>query len=271
MNDTAQAAVSIQQSAVNSDNALIRQGVDLINNLTEGIEMKKPPVIYDADARNRFEFEVREGVKLYETAHIFEPLSDERYLQWIREFRIRGTEDDISEEAREASVRLWDDIIFDVAKIKYPEGTDFRQWIPPMEKVEAINALLAVAIAEDIERISGDRTFGDEAKTISVSTEAFFNGERVEQVHELRPVTLELEKKYSRIQAKRFKQEQIGGLRNRKAKIEYIPQDHRLGELYDEMAVSASGFAGGKVPLRFKTTVIHHLFQEKLDQKKSQA
>jgi hypothetical protein len=160
--------------------------------------------------------------------------------------------------------------IFAVEKVQFPEGTDFRKWIPPLEKVEGDQDLLAVAISEDIEKVSADRVFGDEAKTVSVGTETFFNGDIASQIHEMRPTSLELEKKYSRIQGKRFKQEKIGGLRNRKAKIEYIPQDGKIGELYDEMFVSQTGFAGGNVPLRFKTTVIHHMFAEKLDQKKSQ-
>ena len=262
MNDSAQ-----------TDNALIRQDPSPLAAAATGIAKKKedkPQVIYDAEARNRFEFSVLEGMKRYETAHVFEPLSDDRYMQWQREFKIKGNEDDVNEEAREASVRLWDDLIFDVANIDFPEDTDFRQWIPPMEKVEAVNAYLAVAIADNIEDETSKRTFGDDLKTIKVPTETFFNGEIATQVHELRPASLELEKKYSRIQGKRFKQEKIGGLRKKKAKIEFIPQDEKIGELYDEMFVSQEGFAGGKIPLRFKTTVIHHLFVEKLDQKKSQ-
>lgn len=247
------------------DNALVKAGATAV-----ATKKEKEPLVYDANARNRFDFTVREGVKQYETAHIFEPLSDERYMRWMREFNIKGNEDDVSEEAREASVRLWDDLIFDVAKIKFPEGTDFRQWIPGGEKVEAVNQFLAAAIADDIEQIKEDRVFGSEEKTIKVATETFFNGEIATQVHELRPVSLELDKKYSRIQSKRFKQEKVGGLRNRKAKVEFIPQDHKIGELYDEMFVSQTGFAEGTIPLRFKTLVIHHLFAEKLDQKKSQ-
>jgi hypothetical protein len=132
-----------------------------------------------------------------------------------------------------------------------------------------MNDFLAVAIGDDIHENKGQRRIGQNA-TVKVPTECFFNGEIATQIHEMRQVSLELEKKYSRIQGKRFKKEQIGGLRNRKAKIEFIPQDDKIGELYDEMFISQTGFAQGKIPLRFKTTVIHHLFAEKLDQKKSQ-
>ena len=254
-----------------SENALVRNESNVLASTATAVAKKeeKPKPIYNADTRNRFEFDVREGSKKYETAHVFEPLSDERYLKWLKEFKVKGNEDDVSEEAREASVRLWDDLIFKVEKIKYPEGADWKELIPPREKVEAVNAFLATAIAEDIETVQDERELGTEGHTQTIFTETFFNGEIATQTHVLRPSSLELEKKYSRIQGKRFKQEKIGGLR-RKPKVEYIPQDEKIGELYDEMFVSQEGFTGGIVPLRFKTTVIHHLFAESLDQKKSQ-
>jgi hypothetical protein len=262
MNDTAQ-----------TENALVRNESTVpAAAAATGVAKKeeKPAPIYDADARNRFDFTVREGVKQYDTAHIYEPLGDERYLQWLKEFKVKGNEDDVDEESREASVRLWDEQIFDVANIEYPDDADWRSLIPASEKIEGINSFLAVAIAEDIEKVEGKRQLGSADHTITVRTETFFNGDIAMQTHELRPTSLELEKKYSRIQGKRFKQEKIGGLRKKKAKIEFLPQDKRIGELYDEMFVSSTGFANGKIPLRFKTTVIHHLFAETLDQKKSQ-
>jgi hypothetical protein len=83
-------------------------------------------------------------------------LTDDRYLQWQREFKIKGNEDDVSEEAREATCRLWDDRS-KVEKIQYPEGADWKSLIPTGEKIEAIKFYLAVAIASDIRKVSGDR------------------------------------------------------------------------------------------------------------------
>lgn len=251
-----------------SDTALVTQAADTSETAIAS-KRRKEPAAYDAAAKNRFEFDVREGVKSYETAHVFNTLEDERFMQWLREFHLKGNEDDVNEESREASVRLWDDLIAVVEKIQYPDGEDFRKLIPASEKIEALNAYLSVAIGSDIERVEGDRQLGDPNSMQTVVTECYFNGEIATQKHELRPVTLEMQKKYSRIQQKRFKQEKIGGLR-RKAKMEYVPQDDRIGELYDEMMVFTTGFVGDKIPLRFKVLVIDHLFAEKLDQKKSQ-
>lgn len=241
-----------------------------------------PPVtrdqspVYDPAARNRFELTVRHtDGKTYDTVHIYGPLSDDRYLQWLGEFKIRGNDDDVSEESREASVRLWNDTIIDVGGITLGEGKDFRDFISSSEKVESLNKFLAVALSDQdaagqgLRRLDADPA--DEAQECVV-TEAWFNSDVAVQRHYLKPVTDELTKKYARIQAKRFKQEKVGGLR-RKPKIEYVPQDAAIGELYDEMFNGVTGFAGTGpalkiIPLRFKTFVIHHIFADTVAEKK---
>lgn len=242
----------------------------LIRSESQGLAVQQQQVkpMYDAEAKNRFGFTVRDGSLKYETAHVFKPLTDDRYMQWLRAFKLKGTEQNVSEESREATAQLWHDQIDAVEKIKYPEGSDFRELIPIEERIEAMNSFLACAIAEDLELVKEDRVLGEERKTQTVRTECFFNGEIVTQLHELRILDFELQKKYSRIRQKQFKQEQTRGLR-RQPKIEYVPQDDKFGELYDEMIVRTEGFVNGVIPLRFKTTVIDHIFGEKLDQKKS--
>jgi hypothetical protein len=254
----------MQETTAQNDNALVRQEQAAVA-ATKAAEPLAP--VYDADARNRFEFDVREGVEKYETAHVFNPVSDERYMQWLREWKIKGTEEMMDEEGREAGCRLWDDLIFQVEKIEFPEGVDFRPLISSQEKLEALQQYLAVAIGADIVKVKGNRQLGD-AATQTVVTEAWFNGEVSKQTHVMKRVAVEWQKKHSRIAAKEFKKENIGGLR-RQPKVEYVPQEHRYGELYDEMCVSREGFANDKIPLRFKTIVISHLFGERLSQKKS--
>jgi hypothetical protein len=250
-----------------TDNLLIREETDVLIR-----EVAEPAgVIYDAAAFNRFEYEVRhdDGLK-YDTAHVYKPLSDERYLQWIREFKVKGNEDDVSEESREASVRLWDDLIVEVENIEYPEGADWKSLIDSQQKIESLNEFLAVAIVDDDSKATGKIKLGAENATQTFTTEAYFNGEILRQKHVLKKKSFEHEKQYSRIQGKRFKQEPIKGLSKRKPKIEYVPQDERIGGLYDELFVSGEGFADGKIPLRFKTTVVHSIFESELDAKKSQ-
>lgn len=228
---------------------------------------KPPAAVYDPDAKNRFEYKYKEDGFVYDIAFIFGPVSDERYLQWIREFKVSGNDDDVSEESREASCRLWDDLILEAENVEYEKGADWRSLIDNQEKIDSLNDLLAVAVVEAAEPAAGRRKLGG-STTQTVVTEAWVNGEAVQQRHELQKKSFELEKKYSRIQAKRFKQTTVGGALKRKPKIEYVPQDEALGRLYDEMLVKAEGFADERIPLRFKTTVMHELFASKLDQKK---
>lgn len=225
--------------------------------------------IYDADARNRFEYEVEGGAEI---AHVFGPLSDERYLQWNRELKVKGNENEISEEAREASVRLYDDIIVAVENIDYVEGADWKALLDSKYKIEALNDFLAVAIVEAEKGENTKLKLGGEADTQMITTECWFNGEAVQQTHTLQKRSFELEKKFDRIQSKRIKTEQTRGL-SRKPKIEYVPQDDKLGGLYDEMIVEASGFKAmtsgdhetlaACVPLRFKVLVMTYVFGSK--------
>ncbi len=242
------------------DNALIRQEETAVEVKTE-----KAAPIYDAEAKNRFEFTAREGVEQYETAHVFKPLSDERYVKAIKAMRIRGNADDVTEESREALCSLWDDQIDVVENTQFPNESDFRKFIGSNEKLEGMRAFLAVAIAADIVEAKGPRILGDADRTQKVLTEAWVNNELAVQTHVLKASTFEWEKKYARIEQKQFKRETTRGLR-RQPKIEYVPQDERYGELYDEMFVSQEGFANGVIPLRFKTLVVSHLFGEKLNQ-----
>lgn len=241
---------------------------------TAAKEDKTVSAVYDADANNRFDLTVRHtDGNSYDTAHIYGPLTDERYVKWLNEFHIKGNEDDVSEEAREASVRLWDDTVVSIADGdgQISDAGKFRDLIGSGEKVESLNKFLAVAIGDS--DVSKKKTrFSAEnapATEMCVVTEAWSNNEVVEQRHFLTPKTLELQKKYARIQGKRFKQEKIGGLR-RKAKIEYVPQDAKIGEIYDEMLISTAGFANDNVPLRFKTFVVHYVFDDTVTEKKPQ-
>jgi hypothetical protein len=235
-----------------TDNRLIRDG--------------QPVIQFDADAKNRLEFEIKENGLIYEVAHIFNPLEDARYLQWISEFKIKGDEDNVDEHSREASIRLWDDIIERVDNVEFESPEAWKSTIPDKEKIDSVSSFLAVAIVDGEERAEIKLRRGGVNPDQTVITEAWFNGEVSQQKHTLAAPSLELQKKYARIQGKRFKQQKIGGLRG-KPKLEFLPQDSRIAELYDEMVISTEGFVNNKIPLRFKSSVIHAVFSSTLDVK----
>jgi hypothetical protein len=237
---------------------------------TAAAKAKEQTVAYDAAAaRNRFEYEVSEDGQKFDVAHVFGPLDDDRYMQWNRDLKVRGGggNDEINEEAREATAKLWDDLIVEVENVEYPEDADFRTLIDSQEKLDAINDLLAVAIVEPEATSSGKRQLvpKGENPTQTIVTEAYFNGQVSQQTHVLKAKTFEFEKKFQRILGKRLREEKTRGLR-RKPKLEYIPQDDKMGGLYDEMHVSSENFVGA-TPLRFKVLVLQYIFAPKLDQK----
>lgn len=222
---------------------------------------------YSPTNTNRFDYVVTENGRKYDIGHIFDPITDERYVQYLNDFKIVGDEDNINEEGREAAVRLWDDLINSVAGITFSEGVDWKAHFPVAEKTTAIADLLAVAIADDdahdADSAPDTREIGPKTEQV-VFTEAMFNGHILKQRHVLKQATFEDEKKYAWIAGKRFKATAVRGFR-KKNRVEYIPQDEAFGELYDELLKSVTGFAGDTVPLRFKTAVIHHVFANRIE------
>ncbi len=224
---------------------------------------------YDARSENRFEYDIERDGLTYSVAHVFGPLTDERQLQWLNDLNIRGAGDEEiskTETSREATVKLWDDLIVRLEGVEFDEGLNWKDYIPASEKIAAINDLFAVAINTDTKKAAGKLRLDPKADSnVVIRTEAYRNGEILIQTHTLRQPTFEDEKNYSRIQARRIKMEQTRGLR-RKPKVEYVPQDARIGEIYDSLVVSAEGFAD-EIPLRFKTTVVHYLLGKQLEVK----
>lgn len=225
-------------------------------------------VLFDAAVEQRFVFDVVEGGAKYETAHRFRPLDDERYVQYIKDFNVKADETDGSaeatEEISEASVKLWDDLILEVENIEVEGDQDFRELIDYKEKSEGINSLLAVVVLPP-EAANGKRKLSKQNEMVVV-TEAYFNGQPVQQTHRLQAKTLEWEKKFNRIAARQYKEESTKGLRKKRS-FTYVPQDEAFGKLYDEMKIEAVVFVGDIIPLRFKTVVMDYVFASPIKKK----
>jgi hypothetical protein len=154
------------------------------------------------------------------------------------------------------------------------QARDWKSLVDYSEKRDSLTDFLAVAVVEPDVADTGKRKLW-QMTTEVITTEAFFNGNPIQQTHTLKKKPEngdggEWQKKYDWIQARRFRQEPTKGLR-RSPKVEYVPQDEALGRLYDEMFVSQTGFKDGIIPLRFKTTDLHYKFGSKLDEKSSRS
>ena len=221
-----------------------------------------PAVIYDADARQRYEFEVAENGQKYDTAHIYEPLEESRFISFLHSIKARGNEQQQEENEIEVKSLLWDDLVSDVENIEKTTD-DWKSLIDYSEKQESLEKYLSVAIVEPETKAAGKRQL---VQTETITTECYFNyPNSVTQTHKLKKKTDEWRRKYARIKAKIWKVEQTKGLR-RDPKIEYVPQDEKFGELYDELLIETTGFKDDIIPLRFKTAVVHDLFSTKLNE-----
>jgi hypothetical protein len=223
--------------------------------------------VYNYEVDQRYEFEVSHNGEIFDTAHILSPCSDERYVQWVKEWNLAAEETGAKEKYTDATSRLWDDLIVDVENIQKTD--DWKSKIPVDEKLEAIRVFFAVAIVP-AEKTSKVRSF-EAAQSRVVRTEAFFNQQVTQQTHTLNPENLdEIRRRYLTIQKRQYKREMIGGLR-REPKVEFRPQDDAFGKLYDDLVEQADGFhvvPAQLIPLRFKTTIVHHLFESQVAEKK---
>jgi hypothetical protein len=215
---------------------------------------------YDAEATQRYTYEVEVDNEIFDTVHVFGPLSDTRYVQWITDFNVKSVKGEVTQDTEEASLKLWADLVT-------VENVEDGAGIEDDEKIKALGDFLAVVADSEAKKSTGMRPAKTGASQQRVTTSAYFDGKEAEQTHVLQPKDDEWKKKYDRIQKRRFKEEATKGL-SRKPNVEFVSQDEAIGELYDEMFISAKGFRNGIVPLRFKTTVIHSIFESKINPKK---
>lgn len=227
------------------------------------------PQLYDSEAIQRFEFTIAENGKKYQTAHIFNPLPDERYLQFLQQIKVKAKGENIESDATNASQALWDDLIKEVENVDFGGEPDWKPMVSVFnEKIPSLNNYLAVAIIDD-EAEEGPAAArrivkaNKEPLSQTVVTEAFFNGEPVRQSHVLQPLSVALATRYSKLQEKTFNVKQVPGVKDIKI-ITYRPQDAEKARLYDEMALSQTGFSGG-IPLRFKVKVVDYIFAPTLE------
>lgn len=225
-----------------------------------------PKTTYDADATQRYEFSVIENGEKFDSAHIFKPLSDERYLQYAKSIKAEGNADDTDSNELEKACELWDDLIESVENLE-TDGDDFRKHIDFAEKTEMLQKFLAVAIYEPETASNGKRR--GVSKHVKVITECYFNYEPIRQTHVLEIADkIELAKKYEKIKSKQFQSEQVRGLNKLKPKLKFVPQTEKFAELYDEIFVSAEGFKNNRIPMRFKIRVLDYLLSPTIDPKK---
>lgn len=244
------------------------QTAEEANQSAQPEESKEQPVIYNANAEQRFPFFIVENGAKYEGAHRFAPFTDERWIQHVNEMNIDidllGSTEVSADHAQKVITKLWRDLVIESENIEVEAG-DFRDYADyEGEILPSIQTYTAVTIKEPEESPVGRRKVG--AQNQIIFTEAYFNGAVCTQKHVLKTKSDEFSKKYSRIQRKEYKTEPAKTAKG-KDRLFFIPQDKAKAELYDEMFIDQEGFAGD-VPIRFKALVISTVFASKIDPKK---
>ena len=233
------------------------------------VSSEQKEFFYDATVGQRYEYTVQENSEEFETAHVYnEKINDDtEYLKWVQSWEIKTRSDSEVDDKYSASTQKFWDLITETVENFNLEG-DWKNRISAEEKLEGVANVLAVAIAVDnTKKVRGE----DVSEHETVLTETYWNGIKDDDVRQQKHILTnknreEFTKKYHRIQAKRFKQEKIGGLR-RQPKMQFVPQHEAIAKLYDEMMIEAKGFVNDIIPIRFKTMVIHHVFGAKLEKK----
>lgn len=234
---------------------------------------EKPPVVYDASAEQRYQFEIKENGRKFKSAHRFKPVDDERHFEFVGHLlQIEYGEQAAAEKnaaEKQTIVDFWRNQIIEIENVEIEDGSDFHDFADADNEIVPMTTMLLAVVVKNAKAASGKRQFGTakSSETQSVRTEAFFDGLPVEQTHTLKAKSDEYQKKYNRLQRSQYKVERTEGLR-REPKLEIVPQHKAKGLLYDEMYISSTGFADDIVPLRFKVVVIDDIFSASIDPKK---
>ena len=171
---------------------------------TETQETRK--TIYDANASQRFAFEVIENGEKFDSAHRLKPITDERYLGFVEAVDLTGDEAEVTKQANEAAIALWNDLIIEVENFELEENQEIKDAIASGQKIAIITKFLAVAVVEPEKKAGGVRK-AVRADRQTITTEMYFDDEPVKQKHVLQATSDEWRKKYDRIKSRRFKQE----------------------------------------------------------------
>jgi hypothetical protein len=229
----------------------------------------KQQILFDADAPQRIPFNVEHEGELYEIAFNASPLTDEltRQYESRRNVRQAGAEADdglegiVTKSDSDAAGAWLFDVLMSAVEGVEESGEDWKSQFDVLEKAGFIEqSLFAVEVVAPPKTSTGKplprvRRGGEGA----VRLRAIFSGRIVETVHRLRDADADLMREYASIMGRGVL---VQGSKLGRREI-YVPsRAGRLGEIYDGLKVSATGYAG-RVPLHHKmAVVVHHLSRQ---------
>ncbi|MBX7170146.1 MAG: hypothetical protein K1X72_04260 [Pyrinomonadaceae bacterium] len=213
-------------------------------------------IIYDGQTMQEWKYSLPVGDKFIDGVIRFHPFKDDRYLEFVSEVSKFNSDIELEnvKKAWETNQKLWDDLRISGEFDGIQNWEDYLEF----EDISNILAKLTVVVIKSVIK--------NPDKTITVTTQAYFNGKPCEQIHHLKAKTIDTSSKYSLLESKEYTREEGKGL-DAKPIIQFHPQDTAKSEIYEEMLIESKGF-GSWTPVRFKTLVIDRIHSSKVKIKK---
>jgi hypothetical protein len=223
--------------------------------------------VYDADAQQRVPLQVVHGGKTFNVAHTFASLTDDLLIEYEKRCDVRLSRAEKKETDGErgvssnrktflAAVWLWDALAQSVEGYKIDDGANFKEKVNDKYKAPAVEeAILACRIDETLVMADEGELMpvGDEASSV-IRLCSYFAGQEVITEHTLREPNADEMKRYQSLKSRSLV---VQGTRLGRNETRIPASARALGKLYDEVQLTASGYAG-RVPLHHKCAVIEH-------------
>ncbi|HEX8500803.1 MAG TPA: hypothetical protein VF659_09440 [Pyrinomonadaceae bacterium] len=219
------------------------------------------PVVFDADAEQRYEFQTRRGNLFYPVAHIFGGVNDELLIEMDRARDVRLTDADATEtdddDARAINSSSAVVIAVDYWNSSGARGENYAGKVADKDKSYAVhNLLLAVeVIAPKTSTASGPCPDDDEPLTYNLR--CLFGGQECVTTHVIRDNPDDFEA-YQQIMSRALL---VRGTRFGETDQRIPSRMNRLAALYDLIHVSHENYAG-RIPKHHKMAVVQFHFRQ---------
>ena len=227
-------------------------------------------VLYDADAEQRISFQFEKRGRLYTVAHVFAALSDEDTIEYERGRNLRLTEADLSEsDDRDAmaiqgdtfgpAVSLWDQKIVKVENYACAMSPEWKRLVPIRHRAFAVQSALIATEILPLPIVGDSEAFpdGEEDNTSTIRLRVLFSDTQLITEHVLRLPSAEDMTTYRALMSRAL---MVKGTRLGKQEQRIPSRARRLGQLYDQVKVSATGYVG-RIPLHHKVAVVVNHFK----------
>lgn len=246
---------------------------DALKKSAQTRESEKKVVLYDANAEQRVPvFTSDDEDDSDPIILIFAPLTDERYIRYANESKLKLVDDGkaIAQSKAKPLGMLWIDLVTRVENIVWEGGNQPENWQDAFDllqfKIPTMNRYLVCDAYEESNTRNGKKVFGVSNERV-INVDLYFNGKVVTTKHFLQKSNFEFAKELEKSQ----KMPIANKTKGLKEMGDYALPNSVEGKaaLYDRMKTKpAEGFVDGIVPIRVKEEIVNYIAQAVIEQKK---